>query len=283
MPICASHAVEHVQNPVAAADRLVAHHQAAQIHGQKTTAMQGVGEREHHQAAGDDQNRVKAGGQVDTVDQLQKYPASAQAHHCADTELLQQMADQAEMQAALVAHQHVDQRDGEEHCHRVVAARFDFQGGCHPLVQALAAQQRKDRGGVGGTDNRTDQQALQHVQVEQPGRHHAGEPGGDQDAYRGQRQRRPQGHPKACHPGTQPAIEQDHGQGQVADQIGGGIVVEDDAAAIDPCCHTDGQDNDQYGNAQARRQRADQNARTYQQRADQEEAVDGCRFQWRYS
>ncbi|MNK85488.1 hypothetical protein D3C87_1053700 [compost metagenome] len=95
------------------------------------------------------------------------------------------------MQAGLAAGEHVDQGHGEEHRHRVVAAGFDFQAGGHPFVQAFAAQQREHRRGVGGADNGADQQALNQVQVEQPGRGHAGQPGGDQHANRGQRQRRP--------------------------------------------------------------------------------------------
>ena len=77
------HAVEHMQNAMAAAHRAVADHQAAQVHGEETTAVQGVGQGEHHQAAGHHQDRVQAGGQVDAVDQLQHQPATAEADHAA--------------------------------------------------------------------------------------------------------------------------------------------------------------------------------------------------------
>ncbi|MNJ15747.1 hypothetical protein D3C77_99990 [compost metagenome] len=38
------HAVEHVQDAMAAADRPVAQHQAAQVHGEEAAAVQGVGQ-----------------------------------------------------------------------------------------------------------------------------------------------------------------------------------------------------------------------------------------------
>ncbi|MNQ94949.1 hypothetical protein D3C85_1104890 [compost metagenome] len=176
------HAVEHVQDAVAAAYRAVADDQAAQVDRQETAAMQGVGQGEHHQAAGDHQDGVEAVGQVDPVDQLQHQPAAAKADHGTNAELAHQVAQQAPVQAGLVAGQHVDQGDGEKHCHRVVAARFDFQGGRDPFVQALAAEQGKHRRGVGRADDSANQQALDHVQVEQPGRDHAGQARGNQHA-----------------------------------------------------------------------------------------------------
>lgn len=102
--------------------------------------MQGVGQGKHHQATGDDQDRIEAGGQIDAVDQLQHEPAAAQANQATDTELAHQVGQQAPVQAGLAAGEHVDQGHGEEHRHRIVAAGFDFQARGHPLVQAFAAQ-----------------------------------------------------------------------------------------------------------------------------------------------
>ena len=266
-----------------AAHRAVADHQAAQVHGEEAAAVQGVGQGEDEQAAGDHQDRVQAVGQVDAVDHLQHQPAAAQADEAADAELAHQVQQQVPVQAGLAAGEHVDQGDGEEHCHRVVAAGFDFQAGGDPFVEPLAAEQREHRGGVGGADNRADQQALNDVEVKQPGRGHASETGGNQHPHRGQRQRRPECHAKTRHPGAQAAVEQDHGQGEVAHQVGGRVVIEDDAAAVDAGDHAHGQDDHQDRNAQAGRKRTHQNARTHQQRADQEQAVDGGRIQRQYS
>ncbi|MCY1269426.1 hypothetical protein D9M70_179280 [compost metagenome] len=176
---------------MAAAHRTVADHQAADVYRQEATAVQGVGQRKHHQAAGNHQDRIQAGGQVDAIDQLQHEPATAQADDSADAEFAQQVGQQAPVQAGLAAGKHVDQGDGEKHCHRVVAAGFDLEAGGYPFVQALAAKQREHRGGVGRTDDGADQQALNQVQVEQPGGRHAGQPGGNQHPDRRQRQRRP--------------------------------------------------------------------------------------------
>ena len=155
------------------------------------------------------------------------------------------------MQAGLAAGEHVDQGDGEEHRHRVVAAGFDFQAGADPLVEALAAQQREYRRGVCGADDGADQQALNDIEVKQPGRGHAGEAGGNQHPHRGQGQGRPQRHAETRHPGAQTAVEQDHGEGEVAHQVGGRVVIENDATAIDPGGHAHGQDNHQDGDPQA--------------------------------
>ena len=277
------HAVEHMQNAMAAAHRAVADHQTAQVHGEETTAMQGVGQREHHQTASDDQNRIEPGREIDAIDQLQHHPAAAQTDHTTDAELADQVGQQAPVQAGLAAGEHVDQGHGEEHRHRVVAAGFDFQAGRNPFVQAFAAEQREHRGGVRGADDGADQQALNQIQVEQPRSGHAGETGGNKDADRGQRQGRPQRHAETGHPGAQAAVEQDHCQCEVADQIGRRVVIENDPAAIDPGGHADRKNNDQNRNAETGGERTDENACTYQQRADQEQAVDGRRIQRQYS
>nr|GFC67528.1 hypothetical protein [Tanacetum cinerariifolium] len=246
-------------------------------------AVDGVGQRKHRQAACDHEDRIEAVGQIDPVDQLQHQPAATQADDPADAEFLNQVPQQAPVQAGLAACKHVDQGDGEEHRHRVIAAGFDFKAGRDPFVQAFTAEQREDRCSVRGADDGADQQALNDVQVEQPGRDHAGQPRGDQHADRGQRQGGPERHAKACHPRSQAAVEQDHGECEVADQISRRVVVEDDAAAVHARDHADRQDDHQNRDAQARGKRADQNTCTHQQRADQEQAVDGRGIQGRYS
>ncbi|MCY1433007.1 hypothetical protein D9M71_490250 [compost metagenome] len=235
---------------MAAADRPVAEDQSTQVHGEEAAAVQGVGQGEHHQATGNHQDRIEAARQVDAVDQLQHQPAATEAHQAADAELAQQVGEQAPVQAGLAAGNHVDQGHGEEHRHRIVAPRFDLEGCRNPLVQALAAEQREHRRGIGGADDGADQQALDDAQVEQPGGNHAGQAGSDQYAHRGQRQRRPQGHAETRHPRAQAAVEKDHRQCQVAHQVGGRVVVEDDAAAIDPGNHADREDDDQDRDAQ---------------------------------
>ncbi len=276
------HAVEHVQDAVAAADRAVAEEQAAQVDGEDAAAADGVGQGEHQQAAADHQQRVEAAGQVHAVDQLQQQPAAAKTEQGAETELLHQVQGEAPAEAGLAAGEHLDQGHGEEHRHRVVAARFDFQGRGDPLVETFAAEQGEHRGGVGGADDGADQQAFHPVQVEQPGCRDAGQAGGHQHAQGGQRQCRPERHAEAGDAGAQAAVEEDHGERQVAHQVGHRIVVEDDAA--DPVVagdHADGEEDHQDRDAQAGGQRADEDAHADQHRPDQEEIIDGDGVQGR--
>ena len=105
-----------------AANRAVADHQAAQVHREEAAAVQGVGQGEHDQAAGDHQDRVQAVGQVDPVDHLQHQPAACQANCATDGKFAHQIEQQAPVQAGFAAGEHVDQGDGKEHRHRVVAA-----------------------------------------------------------------------------------------------------------------------------------------------------------------
>jgi len=74
-------------------------------------------------------------------------------------------------------------------------------------------------------------------------------------------------------------VEQDHGKREVAHQVGGWVVVENDATPVHASDHADGQDDDQNRDAKPRRQRTDQDACPHQQCADQEQAIDGTGIQ----
>ncbi|MCY1435817.1 hypothetical protein D9M71_519250 [compost metagenome] len=191
------------------------------------------------------------------------------------------MGDEGPAESALAGGDHLDQGYGQEHRHRVVAARFDLQGGADPLVEAASAEQAEHRRGVGGTDDGADQQAFQGAEAEQPGSGNAGQPGGDQYADGGQGQRGPECHAEGGRTGSHAAIEEDDGQRQVAHQVGLGIVVEGDTAgAVAAGEHSDHQEHDEDGDAEARPEGADQDAHAYQHRADQEQAIDGGGIHW---
>ena len=270
-------AVEDVQDAVPRADRLVAQQQAAQVDGQDAAATDGVGAGENHQAAADHQQRVQAVSQLQAVDDLQQQPAAAEAEHRADGEIADQVQAQLPADALAGAGENLDQGHGKKHRHRVVAAGLDLQGGGDPLIEAAATEQAEHRGGVGGANDGADQHAFQQAQVEQPGRGKAGQPGGHQHAEGGQRQRGPQRHAEALDPRAHATIQQDDRQRQVADQIRRGVVAELDAAgAVVAGQHADCEKHHQNRNAEARTEGADQNADGHQQRADQEQAVDGA-------
>ncbi len=93
---------------------------------------------------------------------------------------------------------------------------------------AFAAQQREDRGGIGGTDNGADQQALQQIEIEQPWAAMPVRPAVITTPTVA-RQRRPQGDAERADPGAHAAVEQDHRQREVADRVSDRIIAEDDA------------------------------------------------------
>jgi hypothetical protein len=71
---------------------------------------------------------------------------------------------------------HLNKRDGQKHRHRIIAAGLNLQRRAHAFVQPFTAEQREYRRGVGGADNRANQQPFHQIQIKQPGRHHPGEP-----------------------------------------------------------------------------------------------------------
>ena len=130
--------------------------------------------------------------------------------------------------AVLVLADQGNQHQGQENSHRVVAARFDFQGGADPFVkvQPPALKQGENRSGIGGGDNGADQQGDQPVQVEHP-------PGNDcrsarrqGDTHGGQHHGGFQANPEGIHAGTHTAVEQDNAQSQVGDQEGEFHIIE---------------------------------------------------------
>jgi hypothetical protein len=68
-------------------------------------------------------------------------------------------------QAGLVLLNHLDQGDGQEHRHRIVAAGFNLQRRADAFVQPFAAEQREDRRGIGGADNGADQQPFDQIEM----------------------------------------------------------------------------------------------------------------------
>ncbi len=167
----------------------------------------------------------------------------------------------------------LDQRQRQEDRHRIVDARFDLQHAGDPLLQPhpAAVEQREDGGGVGRADDRAQQQAELPVDLQHPGGEQADQPGGQQHAHGGQRQRRPQRDAEGFVPGPQSAIEQDHGQRQIADQEAEpGIGEADSARPVHPGQHADQQEYQQERHADARREGADDDAERHHHGADQD-------------
>ncbi len=93
-------------------------------------------------------------------------------------------------------------------------------------MHAAAAEHRENRSGIGGADDRADQQALNQREIEDPHGEQADDGAGDEHAECGEGERRTKTDPEGLEAGTQPAIEKDHGQREMADQEGQRVIVE---------------------------------------------------------
>ena len=109
------------------------------------------------------------------------------------------------------------------------------------------------------------------MQLQQPGGERTGQRGTYQHTDAGQRHGWPETDPEVFYPGTHTAVQQDNRQRQAADQKRAvGIFKLDAPDAIDPSEHADDEEDQQQRNAQARRQRAGQDAKAEQHGTYQE-------------
>src|SRR5690606_33523108 len=191
------------------------------IDRQDAAAVQHVGDGEDQHAERGHQQRIEPVGQVKAVDQRYAQHAAHHTHQTANSQLLDQAQQQGAGQAAFVRGQCLQQGDREEDGHGVVTAGFDFQRRADPLFQMGSAvvEQGEHGGGIGGADNRAQQNTHQQRQIQQPGGEQAAEPCGDHHPKGGKRQGGPEANPEILDLGAQPAVEQDNGQRQVADGI----------------------------------------------------------------
>ena len=127
-------AIEVLQNTKAVADWPVTQQETAQVHRQDTAAVKRGGDCKNHDPAAQRQQRIQSGGQRDTVDHLQQQIAAAKTNHDPQTELLNNVYKEHPAQACFMLLDHLNQRDGQKHRHRVVTAGFNLQGGAHAFV-----------------------------------------------------------------------------------------------------------------------------------------------------
>ena len=81
-------------------------------------------------------------------------------------------------------------------------------------------QQGADRGGIGWRDRGAGQHGHDERDAREPCDRSTNDNSRDSHADKGQDQRRPDGHPQHCDGRPDAAIEQDHGEGYAADQVG---------------------------------------------------------------
>lgn len=133
--------------------------------------------------------------------------------------------------AALGLAGHQGQDDHREHVGEgVVAAALHLQqgGGVFPQAQVLGAEDGEHRGSVGGADDRPQQKALQLGQAQDlPGKQ-AHQPGGEDRAQGGEEHGLSRHGSGLLPVGAEAAVKHNEDEGQGADVLGHGVVVEGD-------------------------------------------------------
>lgn len=124
----------------------------------------------------------------------------------------------------------VDQPHHEQHRHRVVEARFAFQGAGDALVQARVAEEAEDRRTIGGGDDRAQQHPLQQRQTEEPCRRCSTDRGSEQGSWNGEGKRGTQHRSDLTESHAETALEQNQRQGDHPDRAGKLVVGEVDPA-----------------------------------------------------
>jgi hypothetical protein len=266
----------HAQDVLGGLQLRVSKHQARQVDCQEAAAAELRRNGEYQQAAGHGQQRIESGDQPEAVDQPDEQPSSPYPQQRTDGELHHERDRHRGVELALARGKQLEQRHGEKDRHRVVAARFDLQRRCDALLQrsALRAQQRKHRRGVGRPHDRPEQHPFEPRQLEHPGGEYAEQGRGDEHPYRGEADRRPQGDAEGLAAGAHAAVENDHGERESPDYIGGLEVVESDPARpVLAGEHAEKQEHEQQRRAHARGDVARHDADEQQRRADQDGEV----------
>ena len=189
---------------------------------------------------------------------------------------MQQSPQHADTPVGSGVHQHPHQHQGDKDGHGVVKAGFDLQGAGHPFIQRHpgALDHAEHRRRIGGANNAAQQQPHPPVHAHHPGGKGAHQGGGNGDAKGGQAESRLQTQPEGTEAGTQAAVEQDDRQGNIADHIGGGEVIElDTADAVLAGEHAHHQENQQRRHPEPGTQGAQQQAGKHQAGADKKKQV----------
>ena len=229
------HAELEAAQPRREADPAVAGDDAGGVGGDEAAAAQKRGCRDQDQRRGQRHDRIEAGFQVaKPVQQPSDGEAAEHAQHQPQPDL------QAEAGGKLPAQAHAGglrgdcqfgQKRGEEDRDRVVGAGLDLERRLDPLaeVDAAGAQQKEHRRGVGGGDDRGEQEAFDPADVEQQVGGGAEDQRRQQHAQRRQHHRRGAGGAEVPDARLEAAVEQDDRQRQRADEVGNRAAVELDA------------------------------------------------------
>ena len=125
----------NTQYPGSVGQTLIAQHQGRHVYGQEAGAQEHRRQAESQQSKGQGQGRVQAGrGYPDASEHLASQPAYRQPGYQSDDQLESDLADERQPGERRVAYQLGGQRQSENHRHRVIEARLQFQCGSDPAL-----------------------------------------------------------------------------------------------------------------------------------------------------
>ncbi len=211
------------------------------------------------------------------VEQQYEPEAATQSNECAEEGFAPEIDQDVQNRIPCATRRdHADGGDGEEHGHRIVDARFQFEqrADTRTQLQAAAAQQEEDGCRIGGSHDGADQETLLRAERERPCAERPGEACGDENAHGCQHRCRGDRGADVEKARTQTAIEQDDRKRQRSDQISEAVIGETDPArAIFSGQHAHGEEHQQDGRAEARGDQAGEYACHDEARAEQERGV----------
>ena len=254
----------------------VADHQSGEIDGHEPARADDLSEAEGEEGERHGEDGVEACGELEPVDQPDQKEARPDAEHGAADDLNGEIGRQLPGPTARPGKEQLDAADGEEDGHRVVDRGFDLEQAAHPWLDVEPVQVKQEEHGcrVGRADDRADQHAFDPAQPEEQLGRGPGERRGQGDADRGQQQRRPGRPPEVAEVGAQAAVEQDDGERDAADGVGGEIVVEENlAGTVLAEEDAETQEGEQQRRPDAGRDQAYEDAEEQQERSQQDQLI----------
>ncbi len=236
--------IEEDDDGVVGARRPVADDQSGHVDGEKAGRAERLAERKHDQNAGRDEGRVEPLRQAEPVERPDGRAPANEANR-GSAEAFPGEARQGQPPGLLTAQQQFDEHEGEKNGERIVGAGFDLERCANPRAQpqTVGVEEEKHCGSVGRSHHGAGEQGFGPAQSEgklgERGRQHRAE----QDADRGERERRGEHAAKCGKARAQTAVEQDQGQRNRTDEVGGAHVVELDAEPHVARGHADQQED----------------------------------------
>ncbi len=246
---------------------------AGDVDGEEATTLADAGDGVGGQGHRQHDDWIERHLQRRPVDDQHDEPAANGTDQCADADLKEELADEADVGCAGQGRSgdNLDEGERQEDRDRIVRAGFDLQCRAHAVAQrdAADAQEEEDGSGIGRRQDRAEEQALQEGQPEQELRHQAEDKRGDEDADDGQGYGGKGGDTQRRQAGLEAGIEQDDGERDRADEVGRLAIVEGDAEPVLACDQTDQEEDEQQRGAEAKADQAREDRGDNERRTDE--------------